>query len=250
MESISYKLDVFEGPMDLLLHLISKHKIDINDIPILLLVEQYLDYVRQMQEEDMEVASEFLEMAARLVYIKTVSLLPVHEEEADALKTELQGELSEYKDCKLMAQKLSEKAEGFDYISRKPEKFAPDMTYTRLHEPFELIKAYLAAVGRGKRNLPPPIEAFSGIVAHKIVPIRERVGFIMDKLFRGKKQRFKTFFERAESRSEMVATFLALLSLTKDKKIVLTEVEGDLEVEMVDSDINFDVEEHYADENE
>lgn len=250
MEVISYKLDVFEGPMDLLLHLISKHKIDINDIPILLLVEQYLDYVKKMQEEDMEVASEFLEMAARLVYIKTVSLLPVHEEEADALKNELQGELSEYKDCKLMAQKLSEKADGFDYISRKPEKFAPDMTYTRLHEPFELIKAYLAAVGRGKRNLPPPIEAFSGIVAHKIVPIRERVGFIMDKLFRGKKQRFKTFFEKAESRSEMVATFLALLSLTKDKKIVLTEIEGDLEVEMVDSDINFDVEEHYADENE
>ncbi len=250
MEAISYKLDVFEGPMDLLLHLISKHKIDINDIPILLLVEQYLDYVRQMQEEDMEVASEFLEMAARLVYIKTVSLLPVHEEEADALKNELQGELSEYKDCKLMAQKLSEKAEGFDYISRKPEKFAPDMTYTRLHEPFELLKAYIAAVGRGKRNLPPPIEAFSGIVAHKIVPIKERVGFIMDKLFRGKKQRFRTFFEKAESRSEMVATFLALLSLTKDKKIVLTEVEGDLEVEMVDSNINFDVEEHYADENE
>lgn len=250
METISYKLDVFEGPMDLLLHLISKHKIDINDIPILLLVEQYLDYVRHMQEEDMEVASEFLEMAARLVYIKTVSLLPVHEEEADALKTELQGELSEYKDCKLMAQKLSEIADGFDYHSRKPEKFAPDMTYTRLHEPFELIKAYLAAVGRGKRNLPPPIEAFSGIVAHKIVPIRERVGFIMDKLFKRKKQRFRSFFEKAESRSEMVATFLALLSLTKDKKIVLTDVEGDLEVEMVDSDINFDVEEHYSDENE
>ena len=80
MEAISYKLDVFEGPLDLLLHLISKHKIDINDIPILLLVEQYLDYVRQMKEENMEVASEFLEMAARLIYIKTVSLLPVHEE--------------------------------------------------------------------------------------------------------------------------------------------------------------------------
>lgn len=250
METISYKLDVFEGPMDLLLHLISKHKIDINDIPILLLVKQYLDYVKKMQEEDMEVASEFLEMAARLVYIKTVSLLPVHEEEADALKNELQGELSEYKDCKLMAEKLSQRAEGFDYLSRKPEKFAPDMTYTRSHEPFELLKAYLAAVGRGRRNLPPPIEAFSGIVAHKIVPIRERVGYIMKRLFKGKKQRFRTFFEKAESRSEMVATFLALLSLTKDKKIILNEVEGDLEVEMVDSDINFDVEEHYADDNE
>ena len=114
MEAISYKLDVFEGPLDLLLHLISKHKIDINDIPILLLVEQYLDYVRQMKEENMEVASEFLEMAARLIYIKTVSLLPVHEEEADELKKELQGELLEYQDCQIMAKKLAAQADGFD----------------------------------------------------------------------------------------------------------------------------------------
>lgn len=250
MEEISYKLDVFEGPMDLLLHLISKHKIDINDIPIFLLVEQYIDYVRQMQEENMDVASEFLEMAARLVYIKTVSLLPVHEDEAEALKEELQGELSEYKDCQLMAEKLSQQANGFDHLSREPEKFAPDMTYTRLHEPYELFKAYIAAVGRGKRNLPPPIEAFSGIVAHKIVPIRERVTFIMDKLFRQKRQRFIAFFEKAESRSELVATFLALLSLAKDKKILLNQSDSELEVEMVDADINFDVEEDYINEDE
>ena len=69
MEKISYKLEAFEGPLDLLLHLINKHKLNINDIPIFTLVEQYLDYVRQMQDDDMEVASEFLEMAARLVYI-------------------------------------------------------------------------------------------------------------------------------------------------------------------------------------
>ena len=85
MEAISYKLDVFEGPMDLLLHLISKHKLNIYDIPIIELVTQYVDYVKQMQEQDMYVASEFLEMAARLVYIKTVSLLPVYEE-AEELK--------------------------------------------------------------------------------------------------------------------------------------------------------------------
>lgn len=150
MEAISYKLDVFEGPLDLLLHLISKHKIDINDIPILLLVEQYLDYVRQMKEENMEVASEFLEMAARLIYIKTVSLLPVHEEEADELKKELQGELLEYHDCQIMAKKLAAQADGFDQYSREPEKFPPDMTYTRLHQPIELLKAYINAVGRGK----------------------------------------------------------------------------------------------------
>ena len=92
MEQINYKLEVFEGPMDLLLSLISKHKLDIYDIPIMELVEQYTDYVRQMQEADMDVASEFLEMAARLVYIKTVSLLP-KSEEAEELKRELTGEL-------------------------------------------------------------------------------------------------------------------------------------------------------------
>lgn len=250
MEAISYKLDVFEGPLDLLLHLISKHKIDINDIPILLLVEQYLDYVRQMKEEDMEVASEFLEMAARLIYIKTVSFLPVHEEEADELKKELQGELLEYQDCQIMAKKLAAQADGFEQYSREPEKFPPDMTYTRLHQPIELLKAYINAVGRGKRNLPPPIEAFSGIVAHKIVPIRERVSYIMGSLFRKKRQRFTAFFEKAESRSEMVATFLAILSLAKDKKITLTQTDDDLEVEMLDSDINFDVEDDYTDDNE
>ena len=105
MEKIQYKIDVFEGPMDLLLHLISKHKLNINDIPIFELVEQYCEYVRQMEESDMEVASEFVEMAARLVYIKTVSLLPVHDE-AEQLKKELTGELIEYRDCKLMAEKL------------------------------------------------------------------------------------------------------------------------------------------------
>ena len=88
METLSYKIESFEGPMDLLLHLISKHKVRIEDVPIMDLINQYLDYMKKLKEENLEVASEFLEMAARLVYIKTVSLLPVHEE-ADRLAEEL-----------------------------------------------------------------------------------------------------------------------------------------------------------------
>lgn len=244
METLSYKLEVFEGPMDLLLHLISKHKIDINDIPILQLVEQYLEYVRLMQESDMGVASEFIEMAARLIYIKTVSLLPVHEEEAQALKEELQGELSEYRDCQIMAKKLSEQVD-LDHIGRNPQKIPPDMKYKRLHEPLELFRAYLAAVGRGKRNLPPPIEAFSGIVAHKIVPIAARVKYIMNRLFKKRKQKFHEFFEAADSRSEMVATFLALLSLTKDKKIAVSGEGNDIEIEMLADDPDYEIGEDY-----
>lgn len=168
MDQISYKLDVFEGPMDLLLSLIAKHKLNIYDIPIVELVDQYLEYVRRMQDEDMYVASEFLEMAARLVYLKTVSLLPVHEE-ADELKRELTGELIEYRDCKLMAEKLSQRTDGFDHFVREPMKIETDPTYTRVHDGAELLRAYLAAAGRKLRNLPPPIEAFREIVAKNSV---------------------------------------------------------------------------------
>ena len=98
-ETLSYKLDVFEGPLDLLLNLIAKNKLNIYDIPIAELLEQYMAQIHEMQAADMDVASEFLEMAARLVHIKSVSLLPKKEEEA-ALKQELTGQLLEYQQCK------------------------------------------------------------------------------------------------------------------------------------------------------
>ena len=230
MDKISYKLPIFEGPMDLLLHLINKHKLNIYDIPILELVEQYVVAVCQMQaDENLEVASEFLEMAARLVYLKTVSLLPVHEE-ADQLKKELTGELLEYRDCQLMAQKLAEHTDGFDHYTREPQVFEVDPTYTRLHEPDELLSADLSAVGKGKRRLPPPVESFTGIVSHKIVSVGSKVAFILRRLIRGQKQRLESFFEIAPSRSDMVATFLAMLELMKARRI---RVDGDGEAAQV-----------------
>ena len=91
MDKLEYKLDVFEGPLDLLLYLISKNKLNINDIQLTVLVDQYIEHIRQMQLRDMDVASEFLEMASRLIYLKTVSLLPKHEE-AEQIKEELTAE--------------------------------------------------------------------------------------------------------------------------------------------------------------
>lgn len=211
--------------MDLLLSLISKHKLDIMDIPIFELVEQYTDYVRKMQEADMEVASEFLEMAARLVYIKTVSLLPVHEE-AEKLKQELTGELLEYRDCQIMAGKLAEAATGFDLFTRKPQAFEKDETYALFHETDELYKAYLAALGKGKRKLPPPVSAFSAIVTTKIVSVSSKIVFILRRALKGKDLGFNTLINESESKSDMVAVFLALLELVKAKRIV-AEGEGD-----------------------
>mgnify|MGYP003292917890 CR=1 FL=1 len=222
MKKIQYKLDVFEGPMDLLLHLISKHKLNINDIMIVVLVEQYIEYVRQMEEADMEIASEFLEMAARLVYIKSVSLLPVHEE-ADELKKELTGELIEYRDCKEMAAKIAKTANGFDYFYRETMKIETSKKYERTHESSELTRFYLAALGKGKRKLPPPIEAFTAIVSKKIVSVSSRISGIFSKFNFGAKRRFRDFFSDATSRSEIVATFLAMLELVKANKITIDD---------------------------
>lgn len=233
LEKLQYKLEVFEGPMDLLLQLIAKKKVSINDVPIMEIIEQYLEYVRMMQEDNLDVSSEFLEMAARLLYIKTVSLLPVHEE-AEKLVEELRGELTEYQDCKLVAGKLQNQAKGFDFYSRPPEEIEVDMTYTRIHEPVEIFKAYIAAVGKGKRRLPPPIEAFRGIVAHKIVSVASRISFIIDKFKLKKNHRFLSFFEESESRSEMVATFLALLAMAKAKRIQIDGQGEDVSITLLE----------------
>lgn len=224
MDNLTYKIEVFEGPMDLLLHLISKHKLNINDIPIIELVNQYLDYVRQMEEADFDVAGDFLEMAARLIYIKTVSLLPRHEE-AETLKKELTGELIEYRDCKLMAKKLSENTDGFGRYVRQPQGGWVNYDYERFHEGEELLDAYINVAGKAQRRLPPPIDSFKGIVARKFVNVASKVRTVMRKLWSGKKVSFLSLFEGAKSKSDIVATFLAILELTKTKKII---VEGNM----------------------
>lgn len=224
MEQLSYKIDVFEGPMDLLLHLISKHKLNINDIPIVELVNQYVDYVRQMQEQDFDVAGDFLEMAARLIYIKTVSLLPKHEE-AEILKKELTGELIEYRDCKLMAGKLSQQTDGFNRFVRPPQEGYVNYDYERFHEGEELLNAYISAAGRGRRKLPPPLDSFKVIVAKKFVAVASKVSSVMNKIMKGKKVRFLNLFQDAETKSDMVATFLAVLELAKTKRIT---IDGDM----------------------
>ncbi len=234
MEKLSYKLEVFEGPMDLLLHLITKHKLDIYDIPITELVEQYVSYVREMQEENMDVASEFLEMAARLVYIKTVSLLPVYDE-AEELKNELRDELLEYRDCKLLAAKLSQMTDGFNYSVRSfPEDISPDNSYKRLHEPTELLSAYSLAAGKKLRRLPPPIETFKAIVTKKIVSVGSKIESIVKSLKTKRKTKLIDLYKQAESRSDLIAAFLAVLELAKNKTIYVSGDGDDVQIELLE----------------
>lgn len=223
MDKLSYKLDVFEGPLDLLLALIAKNKLNIYDINISQLLEQYMEQIELMRENDMDVASEFLEMAARLVYIKTVMLLPRHEE-GDNLRDELSGELLEYSVCKQMAKQLSGMTDGFGRFTRSQMKIHSDKTYKRNHDTNELVAAYLSAVGRGMRHLPPPVDNFKPLVAKKIVAVSTKVVSILRSLRKKTKVKWKSLFLESKSRSELVATFLAVLELVKAKRVT---VDGD-----------------------
>ena len=224
MEKISYRLDVFEGPLDLLLHLIEKNKLNIYDILISELLEQYMEHMELMQEQDLEIAGEFLDMASRLVQIKSAMLLPKHED-ADEMKRELSGQLIEYKKCKLIAKTLSGMC-SFDSYCREPEKIKADMRYQRSHQPEFLTAAYTAAVGRGKTKLPPSEESFSGIVKRRIVSVSSKIIGVMKRLWSGKSIKYKNVFEGAKDKSELVATFLAVLELIKGKRVRI-EDEGD-----------------------
>ncbi len=224
MDAISYKLPVFEGPLDLLLYLVQKNKLNIYDIPIADVLEQYMDTIRQMQEIDMEVATEFLDMAARLVQIKSTMLLPKHEEESEQLRRELTGDLIEYQLCRQIAAKLGERHVGFDIYVRDEEELPPDFTYRRQHPPYVLCEAYLRAAGRGRRRLPPSPNAFRGIVSRKIVSVSSRIAYVLQNLYRSKTVTYRSLFTESKTRSEMVATFLALLELIKGKRIT---VDGD-----------------------
>ncbi len=234
MEKISYRLDAFEGPLDLLLHLIEKNKLNIYDIMISELLDQYMEHMHLMQQQELEIAGEFLDMASRLVQIKSAMLLPKYEE-AEEMKKELSGQLIEYKKCKLVAKMLSRNI-SFDSFCREPAKIKADMRYKRSHEPTYLIGAYLAAVGRGKEKIPPSEDAFSGIVKRRIVSVSSKIVGVMRKLWHGKRVRYENVFEDANDRSELVATFLAVLELIKGKRVRIDDENGSQILHMIDSE--------------
>ncbi|MBQ4050352.1 MAG: segregation/condensation protein A [Oscillospiraceae bacterium] len=221
MMALEFHIGEFDGPLDLLLFLISKHKMNIADIEISVLLEQYLDYMADMREADLEISSEFLEMAARLVYIKTVSLLPRHEE-AKELKKELEGQLLEYQLLKEVAVQMAPMYKGNRSFVRRPSPIKIDPTYTGSHRPDELLSAYMITVGKGARRLPPPPAAFKGIVAKRVVSVTSRIFFVLRKLYRTGEMPYNEFFA-ASDRSELVATFLAMLELIKSKRITVSD---------------------------
>ena len=222
-ETLSYKLDVFEGPLDLLLNLIAKNKLNIYDIPIAELLEQYMAQIHEMQAADMDVESEFLEMAARLVHIKSVSLLPKKEEEA-ALKQELTGQLLEYQQCKEAAMRLRERF-SLDGIVRAQADIPADLTYKRHHKPQELLSAYLSMLGKKKLpELQKPEDTISKLITRRVVSVASQIVFVLRSLWKKRHVSLKELFRGKNDPSERVAAFLAVLELVKDKRL---RVDGD-----------------------
>lgn len=222
-ETLSYKFDVFEGPLDLLLNLIAKNKLNIYDIPIAELLEQYMAQIHEMQAADMDVASEFLEMAARLVHIKSVSLLPKKEEEA-ALKQELTGQLLEYQQCKEAAMRLRERF-SLDGIVRAQADIPADLTYKRHHKPQELLSAYLSMLGKKKPPEPQkPEDTISKLITRRVVSVASQIVFVLRSLWKRRHVSLKELFRGKNDPSERVAAFLAVLELVKDKRL---RVDGD-----------------------
>lgn len=222
-ETLSYKLDVFEGPLDLLLNLIAKNKLNIYDIPIAELLEQYMAQIHEMQAADMDVASEFLEMAARLVHIKSVSLLPKKEEEA-VLKQELTGQLLEYQQCKEAAMRLRERF-SLDGIVRAQADIPADLTYKRHHKPQELLSAYLSMLGKKKPPEPQkPEDTISKLITRRVVSVASQIVFVLRSLWKKRHVSLKELFRGKNDPSERVAAFLAVLELVKDKRL---RVDGD-----------------------
>ena len=224
MESISFKLDVFEGPLDLMLNLISKHKLNIYDIEISKLLEQYLLYIEACHEQNLELAGEFLEMAARLIYIKTASLLP-QPEEAEKMKKELEGTLIEYSLWKVAARYLNDRFIGSEIFVRQPMKIKSDAVYNLVHDKERLVTAYSSInVKVVKPEQKTHIETkINSVVKRKIISVISKVVRILRQLCTDGEAYIDSLYDGVTNRSERVATFLAVLELTRSGRITISD---------------------------
>lgn len=224
---LSVTLEVFEGPLDLLLYLIEKNKIDIYDIPIVVITEQYLDYIKKMQTEDMNVMSEFLVMAATLLDIKCRMLLPkeVNEEgEEEDPRAELVQKLLEYKMYKYMAYELRDKQvdaakswykkpmlpkEVADYLYPIDyEELLGGLSLSKLHEIFK-------AVMRRQEEKIDPIRSRFGKIEKDEINLEEKQVYIEEYVKNHKRFSFRNLLEKQGSKMEVIVTFMAVLEMMK-----------------------------------
>ena len=232
----SEMLEDFEGPLDVILELLSKNKIEIQDVSITAILEQYLSYLDEMKRLDMEIASEFITMASHLMLIKTKMLLSAAEQaEAESELDLLRQTLMERKRKEAMEQirvaitELEPRNEiGRSLFTKEPEPLKREQGYRYKHDVSDLLRALDMITERNARQLPPPTANFQGIVGKEPYPIGKKTGEVLRQLVLRGVERMKNLFKGNKSRSEVVATFLAILDLCKTNAVTLEDdVNGD-----------------------
>lgn len=232
---IEYKLQVFEGPLDLLLYLIEKNKVDIYDIPIVTITEQYLAYVGQLQEQNMDIMSEFLVMAATLIRIKSKMLLPreeKEEEEEEDPREELVRRLLEYKMYKYAALELKDMGlDASHNIYKKatipkevssyreevdPAKLADGITLSMLNDIFKSIM-------RRQVEKVDPIRSKFGTIEKEEINIEERMLQVREEVRGLKGIKFRTLLAQQPTRMNIIITFMSILELMKIGVIVIRQ---------------------------
>ncbi len=233
---LSFKLQQFEGPLDLLLHLIEKNKIDIYDIPIVEITEQYMEYIRAMKEANLDIMSEFLVMAATLLSIKSKMLLPAEEveegEEEEDPRLELVQQLLEYKMYKCMSYELRDRQLSANTIMFKeptiPEEVAKyeqpvdldelvsDLTLNKLNDIFQQV------IRRQEKRVDPIRSKFGKIVQEE-VSMDEKMVFMLDYAKNNRSFSFRQLLEGQRSKTEVIVTFLVILEMMKAGQIFIVQ---------------------------
>ena len=229
------KLEVFEGPLDLLLYLIKRDEIDIYDIPIEHITRQYLSFLEAFKTLDLDVAGEFVVMAANLIYIKSRSLLPVHQQppeegaEEDDPRWELVRQLLEYKKFKDAAAHLGERealqSAIFNRLPEAPELQQPDRPIAEVSI-FDLINAFQKVLKRVSKT-----EDLREIFEENFT-VSDKIEFVLKMISTGVPLKFTELFADAASRTEIVVTFLALLELIRLKQVRVAQTEPFAEIEL------------------
>ena len=234
---IAYKLNVFEGPLDLLLHLIEKNKVDIYDIPIVTITEQYLAYVSEMQEQDMDVMSEFLVMAGTLLQIKSKMLLPreeTEEEEEEDPRAELVRRLLEYKMYKYAALELKDmELDASHNLYKKPTIPKEVEEYREEVDPAELVDGLtlsklndiFRSIMRKQVDKIDPIRSKFGTIEKEEINIEDRMVQIREEVRGLKGINFRTLLETQPTRMNIIITFMSILELMKVGAITIRQEE-------------------------
>ena len=221
----------FEGPLDVIFLLLSKNKIEIQDVSITAILEQYLAYLDEMKRLDMEIASEFITMASHLMLIKTKMLLSAAEQQEaeDELDLLRQGLIERRRreameQIRLAVAELEPRNEiGRCLFTKEPEPLKKVGGYRYQHDVKDLLRALEMISERSQRQLPPPTQNFKGIVGKEPYPVARKSGEVLRQLLLRGVERLKSLFRGNKTRSEVVATFLASLELCKTNAITLED---------------------------